>query len=37
VRLNEDGTRVREGEQVEIGGNSRYEAVCPLRFYTGKC
>ena len=37
VRLNLDGTRVREGEQVEIGGNSRYEAVCPLRFYTGKC
>lgn len=35
VRLAEDGSRVREGEQVEIGGNSRYEAVCARCFYAG--
>ena len=37
VRLDSDGNRVTEGEQVEIGGNNRYEAVCPKRFYTGAC
>ena len=37
VRLDADGNRVTEGEQVEIGGNNRYEAVCPKRFYTGTC
>ncbi|MDX2219100.1 MAG: thymidine kinase [Burkholderiales bacterium] len=37
VRLDESGNRVVEGEQVEIGGNDRYEAVCPKRFYTGQC
>ena len=37
VRLDADGNRVTEGEQVEIGGNDRYEAVCPKRFYTGAC
>ncbi|MEO8383760.1 MAG: thymidine kinase [Betaproteobacteria bacterium] len=37
VRLDADGNRVTEGEQVEIGGNDRYEAVCPKRFYTGGC
>jgi thymidine kinase len=37
VRLGVDGQRVTEGEQVEIGGNERYEAVCPRRFYTGTC
>ncbi|MEO8104132.1 MAG: thymidine kinase, partial [Betaproteobacteria bacterium] len=37
VRLDANGNRVTEGEQVEIGGNDRYEAVCPRRFYTGQC
>ncbi len=37
VRVDEAGRRVRDGAQVEIGGNERYEAVCPLRFYTGAC
>ena len=37
VRLDAEGKRVTEGEQVEIGGNTRYEAVCPRRFYTGAC
>jgi thymidine kinase len=37
VRLDENGMRVTEGAQVEIGGNDRYEAVCPKRFYTGSC
>ncbi|MEI6737402.1 MAG: thymidine kinase [Pseudomonadota bacterium] len=37
VRLDENGKRVTQGEQVEIGGNDRYEAVCARRFYTGQC
>ncbi|MBL8512237.1 MAG: thymidine kinase [Betaproteobacteria bacterium] len=37
VRLDEKGNRVTEGAQVEIGGDERYEAVCPRQFYTGKC
>jgi thymidine kinase len=37
VRLDASGNRVTEGEQVEIGGDDRYEAVCPRRFYTGSC
>ena len=37
MRVDAKGRRVTEGEQVEIGGNERYEAVCPLRFYTGIC
>ena len=37
VRLDASGNRVTEGAQVEIGGNARYEAVCPRRFYTGQC
>ncbi len=37
MRVDETGRRVTEGAQVEIGGNERYEAVCPLRFYTGDC
>lgn len=28
LRVTEDGTAVREGAQVEIGGNDRYIAVC---------
>jgi thymidine kinase len=34
VRIGVDGQRVREGEQVEIGGNDRYRAVCPSCFYS---
>lgn len=37
MRVDDTGRRVTEGAQVEIGGNERYEAVCPLRFYTGIC
>ncbi|MBP6902763.1 MAG: thymidine kinase [Burkholderiaceae bacterium] len=33
VRLGSDGRRVKEGAQVEIGGNERYRAVCPQCFY----
>ncbi len=33
VRLTEAGERVREGEQVFIGGNSRYRQVCAGCFY----
>ncbi len=37
VRVDSTGRRVTEGAQVEIGGNERYEAVCPLHFYAGAC
>jgi thymidine kinase len=37
MRHDASGRRVTEGAQVEIGGNDRYEAVCPQRFYTGTC
>jgi thymidine kinase len=33
LRIDADGRRVKEGEQVEIGGNDRYRAVCPACFY----
>lgn len=33
IRIDGDGRRVREGEQVVIGGNERYRAVCPSCFY----
>ena len=33
IRIDSDGRRVKEGEQVEIGGNDRYRAVCPSCFY----
>lgn len=33
VRIDEHGRRVQEGEQVVIGGNERYRAVCPSCFY----
>lgn len=28
VRMNEEGEMVTQGDQIEIGGNDRYEAVC---------
>ena len=33
IRIDAAGRRVREGEQVLIGGNERYRAVCPACFY----
>jgi thymidine kinase len=33
IRTNEDGSRVLEGEQVLIGGNSTYRQVCAKCFY----
>jgi len=33
IRLDGSGRRVNEGEQVVIGGNSTYRAVCPSCFY----
>lgn len=33
MRLDAQGRRVREGEQVVIGGNERYRGVCPSCFY----
>ena len=37
VRIDANGKRITQGEQVVIGGNDSYEAVCPKRFYTGEC
>jgi thymidine kinase len=33
LRVDDQGLRVKEGEQVVIGGNERYRAVCPSCFY----
>ena len=33
LRVDAQGRRVREGEQVMIGGNESYRAVCPRCFY----
>ena len=33
IRLNDRGERVRDGEQVLIGGNNRYRQVCARCFY----
>ncbi|HEY1090845.1 MAG TPA: thymidine kinase [Burkholderiaceae bacterium] len=33
IRTTDDGTRVRDGEQVLIGGNSTYRQVCARCFY----
>jgi thymidine kinase len=35
LRLGADGKPVREGEQVEIGGNERYVSVCRRHFKEG--
>jgi thymidine kinase len=32
VRIDESGQAVKEGEQVEVGGNDRYESVCRQHF-----
>jgi thymidine kinase len=34
LRVDNQGRRVKEGEQVVIGGNERYRAVCPSCFYS---
>ena len=33
MRIDAEGRRVKDGEQVLIGGNDRYRAVCPGCFY----
>ena len=33
LRIDAEGRRVKQGEQVVIGGNERYRAVCPDCFY----
>ncbi|MDU0356242.1 thymidine kinase [Paraglaciecola aquimarina] len=32
VRLDENGVAAKEGEQVEVGGNDRYESMCRKHF-----
>ena len=34
IRTDGQGRRVQQGEQVVIGGNERYRAVCPRCFYS---
>jgi thymidine kinase len=34
IRIDLQGRRVQQGEQVVIGGNERYRAVCPACFYS---
>ncbi|MDB5907256.1 MAG: thymidine kinase [Massilia sp.] len=34
VRVDEHGQRIREGEQVSIGGNERYRQACGRCFYS---
>ena len=34
IRIDTQGRRVQDGEQVVIGGNERYRAVCPSCFYS---
>jgi thymidine kinase len=34
LRVDANGRRVHDGEQVLIGGNDRYRAVCPRCFYS---
>lgn len=34
MRIDAEGRRVTEGEQVLIGGNDRYRAVCPSCYYS---
>ena len=33
IRVDADGNRVREGDQVDIGGNARYRQACARCFY----
>ncbi len=34
LRVDSEGRRVKEGEQIMIGGNESYRAVCPSCFYS---
>jgi thymidine kinase len=34
MRVDEHGKKVKEGSQIEIGGNNRYRSVCPRCFYS---
>lgn len=36
MRIDEHGNKIQEGEQIEIGGNDRYVAVCRKHFNEGK-
>ena len=36
VRVNDDGEIIREGEQIDIGGNEKYLSLCRKHFYSGK-
>jgi thymidine kinase len=36
MRIDEDGRVVREGEQVQVGGNESYVATCRSCFYKGE-
>lgn len=36
VRIDQQGEVIKEGEQIEIGGNERYVAVCRKHFREGK-
>ena len=33
LRINDQGQAVDEGEQIEIGGNSRYVSVCRKHYF----
>jgi thymidine kinase len=35
IRVDAEGRRIREGEQVSIGGNESYRQACGRCFYTG--
>ena len=35
VRVSEDGSITKSGDQVEIGGNERYLSLCRKHFYSG--
>ena len=35
VRVNDDGEILREGEQIDIGGNEKYLSLCRKHFYSG--
>lgn len=37
IRVDAQGKRLWEGEQVSIGGDAQYIAACPHQFYTGHC
>jgi thymidine kinase len=37
MRVDTDGRTVRDGEQIEIGGNERYLSVCRKHFHEGIC